>query len=262
MHPFRLTSRQQFPQIKVERGQVDKYMIPWDKTDWSPRVGFAWEAMDRTVVRAGYGMFYGGEENQGGNPNRGESVPFNQSTSIFSRGPRVRICSQRIRFFAGGLSAGYPINVFSLPAPVSFRGVATNFRNGLVHKWNVAIQRELGFNTSLEVAYIGSKGQRLLNLNDPQQPSNAPTPGSSYRPASAHSVSWIRAPPLPTPMASPATMVCPQSWRRLFQTVWHLLAPIPGHMPLTNVGTIARPRPRHAGCAQLVLRSTPTPTST
>ena len=66
-----------FPQIKVERGQVDKYMIPWDKTDWSPRVGFAWEAKDRTVVRAGYGIFYGGEENQGGNPNRGENAPFN-----------------------------------------------------------------------------------------------------------------------------------------------------------------------------------------
>ena len=33
--------------------------------------------MDRSVIRAGYGIFYGGEENQGGNPNRGENAPLN-----------------------------------------------------------------------------------------------------------------------------------------------------------------------------------------
>jgi len=162
-----------FPQIKVERGQVDKYMIPWDMTDWSPRIGFAWEAMNRTVARAGYGIFYGGEENQGGNPNRGEGAPFN--------------LEQRLETGAGGdfalvpgldrFSDGFPSNVFTLPGVISLRTIVSNFRNPLVHKWNFAIQRELCFNTSLEVAYIGSKGQRLLNLNDPQQPTNAATPG-------------------------------------------------------------------------------------
>ena len=162
-----------FPQIKVERGQVDNYMIPWDKTDWSPRIGIAWEVMDRSVIRAGYGIFYGGEENQGGNPNRGENAPFN--------------FEQRLETGAGGdfalvpglgrFSDGFPTNVFSLPAAISFRTIAPNFRNPLVHKWNFAVQRELGFHTSLEVAYIGSKGQRLVNLNDPQQPVNAAAPG-------------------------------------------------------------------------------------
>jgi hypothetical protein len=160
-----------FPQIKVERGQVDKYLIPWDKTDWSPRIGFAWEAMDKTVVRAGYGIFYGGEENQGGNPNRGENAPFNQEQRLeppseFAPNP-----------FMARFSDGFPANVFALPAAISFRTIAPNFRNPLVHKWNFAIQRELGYNTSLEVAYIGSKGQRLVNLNDPNQPGNAAAVG-------------------------------------------------------------------------------------
>ena len=34
------------------------------------------------MIRIGYGMFYGGEENQGGSPNRGEGVPFNETVNM------------------------------------------------------------------------------------------------------------------------------------------------------------------------------------
>ena len=162
----------QYPQITVERGQVDKYLIPWDKTDWSPRIGLAWEAVDRTVVRAGYGIFYGGEENQGGNPNRGEGVPFNQDQRFSPPNDFALIPN------LGKFSDGFPVNAFTLPASISFRSIAPNFRNPLVHKWNLAIQRELGFNTSLEVAYIGSKGSRLVVLWNPNQAVNAPDPAA------------------------------------------------------------------------------------
>ena len=68
--------------MKVSRGQVDKYLIKWDKTNWSPRIGLAYALQPKTVVRLGYGIFYGGEENQGGSPNRGESVPFNATVDL------------------------------------------------------------------------------------------------------------------------------------------------------------------------------------
>ncbi len=149
-----------FPNVHVSRGEVDKYMIPWDKTNIGPRIGLAYNWREKTVIRLGYGIFYGGEENQGGNPNRGESVPFNQSTdlarpagaSIFDTNP----------FFPNGVSGGYPINVFNLPAPVSFRGVDPNFRNGMVHKWNIAIQRELPWQSALELAYVGNHQAKQL----------------------------------------------------------------------------------------------------
>lgn len=142
-----------FPNVKVSRGEVDKYMIPWDKTNFAPRIGLAYNWRDNTVIRLGYGAFYGGEENQGGNPNRGESVPFNQSTDLAR--PTSAIFEVN-PFFTGGLAGGFPSNVFSLDAPVSFRGVATNFRNSLVHKWNFAVQRQLPWQSSLEVAYVGN----------------------------------------------------------------------------------------------------------
>ncbi|MBN9658817.1 MAG: carboxypeptidase regulatory-like domain-containing protein [Acidobacteria bacterium] len=167
-----------FPNVKVSRGEVDKYMIPWDKTNFAPRIGLAYNWRDNTVIRLGYGAFYGGEENQGGNPNRGESVPFNQSTDLAR--PTSAIFEVN-PFFTGGLSGGFPSNVFSLNAPVSFRGVATNFRNSLVHKWNFAVQRELGWQSSLEVAYVGNHQAHQLFQPDWNACANIGTTSSTMQ---------------------------------------------------------------------------------
>ena len=170
-----------FPNVRVSRGEVDKYMIPWDKTNVAPRIGLAYNWKANTVFRLSYGMFYGGEENQGGNPNRGESVPFNQSTDLAR--PAGTDLFAANSYFPGGVSGGFPLNVFSLPAPVSFRGVATNFRNGLVHKWNVAVQKELPWRTALEVAYVGNHQAKQLFQPDWNACYNTPsTAGISCTP--------------------------------------------------------------------------------
>ncbi len=170
-----------FPYVKVSRGEVDKYLIPWDKTDIAPRIGLAYNWHEHTVFRLGYGIFYGGEENQGGNPNRGESVPFNQSTVLQHAGPDGLTGDfEQNPFFnkVNGVSGGYPSNVFNLPAPIAFRGVYTNFRNGLVHKWNVAVQHELPWQSALEIAYVGNHQAKQLFQPDPNAPANIGTTDS------------------------------------------------------------------------------------
>jgi len=153
-----------FPNVTVSRGQVSSYLIPWDKLDFAPRIGIAYNLRSKTVIRLGYGIFYGGEENQGGNPNRGESVPFNESP-ILDRSATDSPWATN-PFFTGGLQAGYPLNVFTLPAPISFRSLAEDFRNSLVHKWNLAIQHELPWQMALEVAYVGNhQAHGLLQPN-------------------------------------------------------------------------------------------------
>jgi hypothetical protein len=156
---------QQFPNVKVSRGEVPSTLIPWDKTNFGPRVGLAYNAAPKTVVRVGYGIFYGGEENQGGYPNRGEAAPFN-STVVLNRNDPF----QPNQFFAGTekqLTSGFPSNVFTLPAPISFRAVEKNFRNPLVQKWNVAVQREFGRGNSLEVSYVGNHSAHQIQNPDP-----------------------------------------------------------------------------------------------
>lgn len=152
-----------FPQVKVSRGNVDKYLIPWDKTNIAPRIGIAYNAFNKTVFRAGYGIFYGGEENQGGYPNRGESVPFNSTVAL----NRAAVDDFTPNNYFTTFSNGFPTNVFSLPAPVGFRGVAQNYRNSIVHKWNFAIQREIGWGQSLELSYVGNTQGRGVIIWDP-----------------------------------------------------------------------------------------------
>ena len=142
-------------------------MIPWDKVDFGPRVGFAYNIRQKTVIRGAYGIFYGGEENQGGNPNRGESAPFNFSPQLNRPGTRRHF--QPNPGFAngqptGGVSIGYPLNVFN-GYPVSslqFRELATDFRNPMVQKWNLAIQHELPGQMALEVSYVGNHSSHQL----------------------------------------------------------------------------------------------------
>ncbi len=160
-----------FPDITVERGLVSKYLIPWDKTNVGPRIGIAYRPFDRSVFRIGYGIFYGGEENQGGNPNRGEGVPFNQTQNLNLENQWT------MNPFLTTFTQGWPTNVFNLPANISFRTIDPNFRNPLVHKWNFTIQQELGWNTALEVGYIGSHGAHQVTNWDSNSANNDPRPG-------------------------------------------------------------------------------------
>jgi hypothetical protein len=156
-----------FPSVKVSRGQVDQYLIPWDKHDIGPRIGFAWNVRPKTVIRAAFGIFYGGEEQQGGNPNRGESAPFNESPQL-NRPSGVNGFDPN-PFFAsgnpiGGITTGFPLNVFTTQ-PVSslqFRSVSQDFLNPMVQKWNLTVQQQLPSDMSLEVGYQGNHSSHQL----------------------------------------------------------------------------------------------------
>lgn len=77
-------------------------------------------------------------------------------------------------------SDGFPVDAFTLPAPISFLALYTQRRWPLVNKGNFNLQRDLGWNSVLEVAYIGSTGNGLTDnyngnplVNDPRP--NQPT---------------------------------------------------------------------------------------
>lgn len=161
--------------VKVDRGNVNKYLISTDKLDFSPRIGAAYQLKQRTVLRAGYGIFYGGEENQGGYPNRGEAVPFNSTVQL--NRTNVDIFSSNPYFAkTNGVSGGFPVNIFSLDVPPAFRGITSNFRNPLVHKWNFAVQQQFGKDMSFEVSYVGNRQLHSVRIWDPNTCPNSPNP--------------------------------------------------------------------------------------
>jgi hypothetical protein len=161
--------------VQVNVGQPSKYLIPWDKFDFGPRTGFAYQIQAKTVIRAGYGIFYGGEENRGGFLPLDENPPFNEDVGY--TGPTYTTGGAAPTSpYVNRLSSGFPTNFFNLviPQSLSIHGEAADLLNPMVQKWNFAIQRELPFGNALEVSYLGNHQSHLWTVWDPNAAPNSP----------------------------------------------------------------------------------------
>ncbi|HKV38046.1 MAG TPA: hypothetical protein VJX67_02445, partial [Blastocatellia bacterium] len=65
------------------------------------------------------------------------------------------------------------------PQPCTIVGVIPNLRTPYVSTWNLSVEHAITNNMSLEVAYIGNHGTKLVSLND----INQPPLGSGWTPA-------------------------------------------------------------------------------
>ena len=133
------------------------------KLNFGPRVGLAYRIGEKTAIRAGYGLTWI-EQTGITTPFTIPQFPFIQTVSersldsinpafVLSTGPRVTPLPL-------SPDAGLGQGVFS---------VERELGSGYVQQWNLAIQREIGHNWTVEVAYVGSKITRLgipdTNLN-------------------------------------------------------------------------------------------------
>ena len=141
---------------------------PYPEEDWhggfAPRVGVAYALNDKTVIRAGYGIFYtqafypgwGGGISQFGLNETANATPRLSAESIRlftcrkgSRSLRSRSLRSSILLFANGTSG-----------QIMYRPKDAN-RLSNSQQWNFTIERQLAGNSMLSVAYVGSKGTRL-----------------------------------------------------------------------------------------------------
>jgi hypothetical protein len=144
------------------------------KTDFAPRMGVAWRVNQLTVARTGYGLTY--------NP-----LPFarplrgfypltiaNTFVSLNSWQPYGTI-AQGIPEFSGPAAGEGRV---PLPPTATMRTPdPDNVRRGYIQSWNLAVERRLPFDTSLNVAYVGTKTTR--GFADVEQ--NVSPPGGGER---------------------------------------------------------------------------------
>lgn len=138
-------------------------LVYTDKLNLAPRFGFAWRpALKRTtVVRGGYGIFYTGHLL---NPIR-ESLMTGFPFSV----------NQTFSRLAGNTSLVTLSNPF--PDSRATEGNTTNSNGydprpplGYLQSYSLTVERELGANMAIEVAYVGSKGTHLGRRYDVNQP--------------------------------------------------------------------------------------------
>lgn len=151
---FDLATRQIVP---VGTNGVPRSGFDPDRNNFAPRVGFAWSVRNTTALRGGYGVYY-------------DQSPLAPAESLYFNSP---FFDNNIFFSLPGLpltlSNPFP-SFFPFPLPDSALAIQRDLRTGYMQHWNFNIEQELGGRNLLEVAYVGSKGTKLLTARDINQP--------------------------------------------------------------------------------------------
>ncbi len=149
--------------LATDPGARSNSLINGDHTNFAPRVGFAWTAMPRLVVRAAYGMFYQHTFRQGRENLLAENPPFLHDLTR-SQGPGSPAFVT--------LDGGPPANFFAsaLPTDQAVRGNDPNLRAGNVQQWNLTLQYALAKDWIFEAGYVGNRGTHLSRFWNANQP--------------------------------------------------------------------------------------------
>lgn len=171
--------------IQARSGSIaDRALVDPDRNNWAPRLGFAWNALDKTVVRGGYGISYVHFNRLGGENLLSFNGPNIVSNSITQQ-PSQGICTGNnfLNCFRP-TEAGFPTD-FVAPSRFSPLTARVNFtpkdtRTGYVQSWHLSVQRELPWKWLVDVAYVGNRSTKLIILGDYNQarPNNASDPAA------------------------------------------------------------------------------------
>ena len=128
--------------------------------NWSPRIGVAYQADSKTVIRGGYGMFYA--------PNG--ILRVNSIQSGFSRStPIVASSDSGLTFIA---TLANPLPTGMLPVLGAGEGLSTTLgqdtsffpadrKMSYAQRWSFGFQRELAGGVMVETPYVGNRSTRL-----------------------------------------------------------------------------------------------------
>ena len=162
-------------------------LINSDLNNFAPRIGMAWQFTPKTVLRAGYGMFYGGQENGPySNPSPGFNPPFfvNQSFVSPCSDPSANSTLDCRVTQIPQLSMGFPANSLVDPNTPIFFSVDKNLRTPYMQQWHLGFEQELPGNSVFALTYAGSKGTKLytfFNGNQAQPTADSTIPTAPRR---------------------------------------------------------------------------------
>ena len=142
-------------------GGQPKGLYNLDKNNFMPRVGIAYNPTPKTVIRGGFGMYYG---------SLGTRLADVVQNAGFSRSTSLVPSTDGGVTFSGTLTNPFP-NGF-LPATGAGDGAVTNVGNAVsffnpnpkaarLHKYQIDIQRELPGRMVFEVGYSGARNRDL-----------------------------------------------------------------------------------------------------
>jgi hypothetical protein len=143
--------------------------INTDSNNFGPRIGIAWEPVKGTVVRSGYGMFYGKTSNSTWYAVRVENGVFQQTFNCApTTCPALTFPNLIFTPPGGAPQAPFPgaltpqVTPFTPPAGTQLaHGVTQDFVNPLVHEADLTVEQQLPGKMSLSIGYLFSRALHL-----------------------------------------------------------------------------------------------------
>lgn len=133
-----------------------------DWNDWAPSVGFGYNPMgsNRLVIRGSYAIWYQPPDQWYFTESLTRNFPFYYVTSVESLRDQPQILMDA------------PFSTEAIPE-LTIRAMDPWIRNGYFQQWRLAVQNELARNWTMEVTYLGRRGNSLTR----SIPGNVPLPG-------------------------------------------------------------------------------------
>ncbi|MFB3815741.1 MAG: TonB-dependent receptor domain-containing protein [Terriglobales bacterium] len=181
--------------------KVEDSLVPADRSNFAPRVGFAWQPLksDRFVVRGGYGIYYDRANARLYNSQLFNTPYYTIAPSIITTVSYPQMGNPFVQVPA---PSSYPLNIAtsapaSMMTPIMLKGTSGlfspvtiptnipatglypdrhNFRVPYIQQYNLGFQYEFANNWLLDLSYVGSTGRkqyRLVSLNQTIAPGAA-----------------------------------------------------------------------------------------
>ncbi len=164
----------------ADRGKcgLNRALVHTDGNNLAPRLGLAYQANAKTVLRSGFGVFFGRDENVGITRRLPNNPPFTATTQSTSDQINPSIV----------LSTGFP------PGSVDPKNVVSPELNSFpfnsvmpyVIQWNVNVEREVA-GLVAQIGYTGSEAHKLYSVVNVNQAFPGSGPVNARRPFTAYS---------------------------------------------------------------------------
>jgi hypothetical protein len=137
-------------------GAFPKGLVHADANNVAPRVGVAWRATNRAVVRFGYGLSYNGGT-------------YNSIARQLYQQPPFFLTGTSQGTLADPLTMSDPFANITPSTVTNTFGIDPNYRLGLIHQWSVDYGRDLFRTWSIGATYFGTLGRDLDILRAPNR---------------------------------------------------------------------------------------------
>jgi hypothetical protein len=150
----------------------NRSLVLSQKTNFSPRVGFAYQLNSKLVVRGGYGMFFGGLESAGGAPNPSYNYPFAFSSNFPSAGcsTTTNYCPTNGLTLETGYSAAIAAGLQNYLSTPGLAGGQLQTKTPYTEQFNFSTQYAITPTLSLTSAYVGNVSRHLQAITDQNAP--------------------------------------------------------------------------------------------